>query len=118
MGVGYTLVNHTKREQLAFTHIAALKMRELAGNPASAGLISWYMLNNIGDEISFAPDQYYTWPFPSVSVEEVCAYTDVTDRVVDELIAAEILRDHGRCYEDEDEPDTVFTRDLRNVWME
>ena len=116
MGVGYILVNQTRRECVMFMHVNASKARELAGNPAAAAITTWYLLHHRGDAIAFVSDTYEEWPFSSGSYADLNTYSEVTDRVVDELIRAEILADHGKSYVDEDEPERVFIRDLRNVW--
>jgi len=120
MGVGYILVNYTQREQITFLHVGATKLREIAGNPAAACITAWYLLKHPGDNISFVPDTYgdWGWPFPSGSSSDCSTYTDMTDQVVAEIIDAKILVDGGKIYVDEDEPDTVFTRDLRNIWWD
>lgn len=118
MGVGYELLNQSKRERISFIHIPATKKLELAGNPVSAAIVTWYMLENAGDRIAFMSDTHDDWPFPEGVRSEFHSYTDVTDRVVSQLVEAGIVRDCGFSYVDPDEPDTVFMRDLRNVWME
>ncbi len=40
-------------------------------------------------------------------------FPDRTEDVVRSLIHHKILSDHGFSYQDEDEPDTAFMRDLR-----
>jgi hypothetical protein len=119
MGVSYDLVNLTKKQCVGFYHLAASKVRELAGDPVSAAIVTWYMLQNRGDRITFVPDQYpdREWPCPDVSHEEILSYPDVTDQVVDSLIQAGILGDEGIEYLFEDEPE-VYLRRLRNVWYE
>ena len=117
MGVGYILVNHTKGERVSFFHVPASKKRELAGNSAAAAIIAWYLLENCGDNISFVSDTDDDWPFPEGSKDNLSSYPDVTDRIIDALIENEILSDHGKSYVDPDEPDTVYERDLRNIWM-
>lgn len=116
MGVGYTLVNQTKKEKISFLHIPAKTARELAGNPTSAAMIVWYMLENRGDNIAFVSDTYDDWPFPG-DYKQLSGYVEMTDKVVDSLIAAEILVDEGIAWADEDEPDKIYIRALRNKWM-
>ncbi len=118
MGVCYRLVNVTKREVIHFMHVGAGKAREIAGNPAAAAITSWYMLQNRGDNIAFVPDTGEEWPFKGNLESEEQDFEEVTDRVVAELIEAGILEDHGRTYEDADEPETLYERDLRSIWME
>jgi hypothetical protein len=116
MGVGYELVNVTSRERLMFVHIPANAMREIAGNPIASAMASWYMLNNLGDHISFVPDDGSLWPFLSLKRNELEGFREVTDEVVEALVRAGILEDHGREVFDEAEPG-VYMRRLANVWM-
>jgi pyridoxine/pyridoxamine 5'-phosphate oxidase len=117
MGVGYMLVNYTKKEMIRFSHIPASKARELAGNPVSAAMVTWYMLENCGDNIAFVSDTYDDWPFPGDD-KQLSDYLEITNQVVDSLINAEILVDEGIEWADEDEPDTIYMRALRNRWMD
>jgi hypothetical protein len=118
MGVGYKLVNQTKKEQISFIHIPANTARELAGNPVSAAIIAWYMLENRGDNIAFVSDTYDDCPFPTSEKKKLSEYADKTNEVVTSLIDAGILTDDGVSWADEDEPDTVYERALRNTWNE
>ena len=118
MGVGYTLVNQTKKERITFIHIPASKARELAGNPISAAITTWYMLENPGDDIAFVSDTYGDWPFSTEIIGKLSDYKDVTEDVVKSLIEAEILIDEGVAWADEDEPDRIYMRALRNKWMD
>jgi hypothetical protein len=92
MGVGYTLANQTKKEKVSFLHIPAKTARELAGNSVSAAMVAWYMLENRGDNIAFVSDTYDDWPFPG-DYRQLSEYIEMTDKVVDSLIDAEILVD-------------------------
>ncbi len=116
MGTTFQIVNRTKREHILFSHIPASKQRELAGHPAASAIATWYLMENRGDEVAFVSDLDDDWPFDRGSYAEVESYTEVTDRTVEQLIAAGILQDYGVLWADEDEPETVFDRDLRNVW--
>jgi hypothetical protein len=116
MGVTYVLVNLDKKEQIAFLHINASKMRELADVSASASITTWYLLNNRGDRIAFLSDyeseyhlfgQVYHW-------SDFRNYKDVTDEIVEQLIKAEVLRDAGILWMDEDDNNS-YVRDLRNT---
>jgi len=116
MGIGYNLINHTKREIITFIHLPASTARELAGNPVTAAVTTWYLLQSLGDRIAFISDTDPVWPFPDGSVDEAKDYRDVTDDVVVSLIDAGILSDDGRETFWSDEPE-VFVRRLRNVWF-
>jgi len=117
MGAWYTLVNVTKKEQISFHRLPMTKDREIAGNPAGAAITTWYLLQNQGDCIGFISDYDRAWPFKQGSLEESCSYKEVTDEVVDALIAAGILRDEGIEWIDEDDPE-LFLRRLVNTWMD
>lgn len=116
MSVGYSLVNHSNKEVISFSHVDASSARELAGNEASSAITTWYMLQNAGDRIAFVSDTYDDWPFEHGFKTDLEHYKDVTDAVVSDLINEGILVDEGRFYEDEDEPSNVFVRQLRNGW--
>lgn len=118
MGVGYLLVNHTRREQVRFAHLPASTATELAGNPIPAAVTTWYLIRHSGEQIAFVSDTYGDWPFPSGSPADVAGYPDVTDDIVTQLIEARILRDDGIAWADETEPQAVYMRALKNVWME
>lgn len=116
MGVEYILVNQSKREMISFAHLNGSKMRELVGNAAQSAIVTWYLLNNQGDEIQFVSDTYEDWPFKDGRKADVGSYPDKTDEVLDVLIAQNILKDIGMLYVDDDEPHNVFIRNVINVW--
>lgn len=118
MGVGYVLVNQTRREIVAYCHLSASKARELAGNPVAAAITTWYLLQNRGDRIGFVSDAYAEWPFPGTRREDLSGYAEVTDRVVEELIGAGILHDGGIAWADPEEPEVIYERLLTNVWTQ
>ena len=113
MGVQYILVNFTKKEAIQFNRLDGTKARELTGNICSS-LITWYMTKNIGDYISLVPDQYHEWPFPDFD-DQVYLYNDVTEKLIDELIEKEVLKDFGILYQDSEDKD-IYIRDIRNIW--
>jgi hypothetical protein len=115
MGETFHLVNLDKQESIQFSNIPAWKMSELAGSVAAASITTWYLLNNRGDRIAFLSDyedehqlfgQIYS---PSAFYN----YPDVTNVVVEQLLKAEILRDAGILWTDE-EDSNLFMRDLRS----
>ena len=115
MAAWYSLVNLTKRERIDFERLPVRKERELAGNPAGAAIVVWYLLKNSGDVIGFFGDELDA-PFPGISYGETSNYPDQTDRILNELIQEGILTDCGILWQDEDNP-TAYTRDIRNAWM-
>jgi hypothetical protein len=118
MGVQYQLVNMTKRECISFTHMDGTKMKELAGNPAQASIVTWYLLNNQGDNIQFISDTYNEWPFNIGKRGDESGFKDVTMKYIDILIGQKILRNDGMLYVDEEEPDNIYIFNLKNIWLE
>ncbi|MEW5248288.1 hypothetical protein [Microbulbifer discodermiae] len=116
MAVEYILVNESKKEMISFAHLNGSKMRELVGNAATSSIVTWYLLNNQGDQIQFVSDTYEEWPFNSGSRELAWSYPDKTNEIIDTLIESGILQDNAILHVDEDEPNTVYTRDVVNVW--
>ena len=117
MGVEYFLVNQTKKECIGFQHMDGSKAREIAGNPAQAALVSWYMLKNQGDSIQFASDTNDDWPFSKGSKKDLDDYKDVTSKYIALLIEQGILENSGMLYVDEDDPNNVYVLNLKNVWQ-
>lgn len=118
MGVGYQLVNQTKQERVSFSHLPVDKKREIVGNPVAAALVTWYLLENQGDEIQFVSDTYDEWPFKSGPKGDVFNYSDQTEALISALITAGILQDNGIEYEDEDDPQNIYIRAIKNIWLD
>lgn len=116
MAVEYILVNETKKEWISFRHLNGSTMRELSGNPAQSAIVTWYLLNNPGDQIQFVSDTYDDWPFKTGNRDDICGYLDKTNDLVNTLIEKGILKDNGFTYIDEDEPESVYIRDIMNIW--
>lgn len=112
MALTYHLVNLTRKEIILFSHINASTKRELAGNNAAASIISWYLLEYIGDNIVFINEENKL----NLPLDDIYKWPDVTNQIVEMLISEGILKDYGRIYEDPDDPDNIFIRDLRNIW--
>jgi hypothetical protein len=110
------LWNSTKRERIAFEHVAATTPREVAGNPAASAIVTWYLIQNPGDQIAVLTDGNVP-PELNCTYAEALKLPDRTEAVVADLIAEGILKDAGFQFRDEDDPETVFVRDLRNVCM-
>ena len=120
MGVAFAMFNFTKREVVRLAHLPGNTAREIAGDPATAAVVAWYMLRNGGDHISMIGDDELSgfggvWRYP-VPREELATYPDRTGAVVQELIDHGVLEDRGFLWRDEHEPDRWYVRDLRNVW--
>jgi hypothetical protein len=106
VGTYYSLANFTKREQVNFARISGMKAGEIVGNPQGAVIAAWYMLTHTDDDVAFVPDDR---PFRGRAPYEtdISSFTDVTDRVVEELVSAGDLIDYGTM-QDETDPDVKF----------
>lgn len=116
MGTYFHLVNLTKREQLKFGHLPGGRARELAGTPSTATIVTWYLLHNIGDHVSFTGDDG-SRPIPGWDGSVVARFPDKTDEWIRRTIDAGLLVDCGFEFQDPEEPDAVYIRDLRNSWV-
>lgn len=101
---------------VSFAHLNGNKGRELAGNSAQSSIVTWYLLKNQGDQIQFVSDTNEDWPFGTGTRDKAFSYPDKTEGLVAELIAQGILEDNGFLYIDDEEPNSVYVRDIRNVW--
>ncbi len=117
MGIGFILVNQSKKETITFIHLPVNTKKEIAGNPVSAAIVSWYLFKNQGDQIQFVSDSNNDWPFKTGNKEHLSDYEDKTDSIISELIESGILIDNGISWSDEDEPSTVYIRDISNCWF-
>lgn len=119
MGVGYCLVNKTKKEMITYVHLPANTANEITGNPVTSAITTWYLIRNSGDEIGFVPDQYYeeNCTYNDISLIEIKDYKDMTDETITQLINNNILKDIGVEYFDEDDLN-VYLRKLKNIWLE
>lgn len=112
MTVGYSLVNNSKKEQIMFLHLPATTMDEIVNYPVSAFIVDWYRKSNPNDEIEFVSDTYDDWPFKTGDRTGLIEYPDITDSVLSELISLGLVIDNGVAWQDEDEPESVYIRDL------
>ena len=118
MGLQYELVNLDKKERISFYRVnTGTKLRELAGTEVAGNIVTWYLLQNIGDRISFIDDSSEEFMlFGSVyKYNTFHTYPDITEKIIQELIEAEILQDNGILWIDE--PDDLYFKDLKNIWF-
>jgi hypothetical protein len=97
----YQLVNATKRETLQYLHLPVSKAREIAANPVTAAMTSWYLLKHQGDVIGFVSEYDLKWPLPIGSWEELKGYKEVTEDVITSMVESEIAKDMGVSYIDD-----------------
>ncbi|MEJ0084417.1 MAG: hypothetical protein WDO72_01935 [Pseudomonadota bacterium] len=114
MGPAIVLWNATKREHVSFHHVGASTRREVAGNSVSAAIVTWYLIQNVGDDISLHA-QWDEHEVPNPVYSEAVLNPDRMDHVVAALINAGILKDEGFNFRDDEDPQ-VYVRHLRNIW--
>ncbi len=56
MGTDFCLVNRSKKERITFAHLPCTKSREITGNPVCAAIVTYYLIENAGDEIFFVSE--------------------------------------------------------------
>jgi len=116
----YELVNATKRERLSLSALPGRTKHDIAGNPAAAAIVAWYMMEHPRDRITFVTDDiadaHPAWPLRGVTRAELERYRDVTVDVITTLVAAGILEERGRGFVETADRGRVVVRDLRNVW--
>lgn len=120
MALQYELVNATKSERLSLAVLPGRTKHDIAGNPAAAAIVAWYMMEHPRDRITFVTDDigdaHPAWPLRGVTKAELERYRDVTLEVVTALVAAGILEERGRETIETVDRGRVVVRDLRNVW--
>jgi hypothetical protein len=116
VGPAIVLWNATKREHVSFYHVGASTEREVAGNAASAAIVTWYLLSNVGDHISLEAERDER-EVPNPLYAEAVSHPDRMEHVVAALVDAGILKDDGFHFRDEQDPQ-AYVRNLRNVWTD
>lgn len=101
MTVSYQLVNATKRETLQYQYLSVTKAREIAINPVTAAMTTWYLLKHPGDVVGFVSEYDLKWPLATGSWEELKNYKEVTEDVINSMVSAEIAKDLGVSYLDD-----------------
>ena len=85
------LVNRTKNEYIIFYGLPASKGNEINQNPVCCAITTKYMLDNMGDEISFINSGWSEWPFSSGNIKDLKAFNEVTEKYMSLLQDNEIL---------------------------
>ncbi len=115
MGVQFELINLDKEELISFSGIdTGTKLRELSGTIVAGNIVTWYLLHNTGDRISFVnnTEEAKVLFGKSYRLTDFSSFTDVTLRIINELIEAEILQSAGVRKIDKEFSTTIFN----NVW--
>lgn len=117
MGVGYSLVNIDKKQQISFNRVdTGTKLRELSGTVIASTIVTYYLLSNLGDRIGFLidTDDIFIVCGQNYELDYFTDFVDVTEKVIEELIEKEIIKDRGIIWIDKE--DNLFYRDLINIW--
>ena len=117
MGVGYTLVNIDKKQQLSFYNInTGIKLRELSGTIIASTIVTYYLLTNTGDRIGFINDTEDSFIVcgKNYKSDYFINFVDVTENIIEELIEEGIIKDNGILWIDKE--NNLFNRDLINIW--
>jgi hypothetical protein len=115
MGVQFELINLDKKELISFYGIdTGTKLRELSGTIVTGNIVTWYLLHNTGDRISFVNDTEEAQLLfdKSYNLADFSSFMDVTLRIINELIEAEILQSAGARKIDEE----FSTMTFNNIW--
>lgn len=117
MGTWYTLINIDKKEKISFSNIdTGLKLRELSGTAIAGSIVTFYLLNNIGDRISFIndSDEKFLLFGENFKWNDFAEYREVTDEVVSMLLEQGVYKQEDRIIVDKE--DNLFYRNLINMW--
>ncbi|GAA3983328.1 hypothetical protein [Hymenobacter antarcticus] len=117
MGLEFDLINLDKEELISFSGIGiGTKLRELSGMIVAGNIVNWYLLHNIGDRISFINDTDDAQVLfgGTYNISDFFSFRDVTMRIIDELVEAEILQITGSRIIDEEEDISALI--LKNIW--
>jgi len=115
MGVQFELINLDKKELISFYGIdTGTKLRELSGTIVAGNIVTWYLLHNTGDRISFVNDTEEAQVLfgKSYHLVDFSNFMDVTLRIINELIEAEILQSAGARKIDGE----FSTMTFNNIW--
>ena len=106
MSVGYILANLTKNQIVSFEHLPVSTKDEICGSPVAAKIVSLFLIENAGDEISFAPDQAAAgnWPL-RVPETDLRSYEDVTAKYIDRAEELGYISGRSKDVFDSSEPE-------------
>jgi hypothetical protein len=109
MGVGYKLVNVTKKEIVRFFNLPVEKRGEICLHHVASKIVTMYMIDNMGNEISFVPDQYYEedWPL-RVGMDEVKGYREVTEELLQKAEKEGFIKGRKKVFVFEDDPNMFY----------
>ncbi|MDI9862273.1 hypothetical protein [Flectobacillus roseus] len=117
MGVGHILVNIDKKQLIDFYRVdTGTKLRELSGNTVASTIVTYYLISNIGDQISFINDVESSFIIcgKKYQVDFFTNFQNVTEIIIEELIEQGIIQDEGSLWIDKEE--NLYYRDLKNIW--
>ena len=91
------------------------KLRELSGNTVASTIVTYYLLSNIGNQISFINDVESSFVIcgKKYQVDFFTNFQNVTEIIIEELIEQGIIQDEGILWIDKEE--NLYYRDLKNI---
>ncbi|HYG14313.1 MAG TPA: hypothetical protein VEC12_01070 [Bacteroidia bacterium] len=117
MGTWHILINIDKKEKISFSNVdTGLKLRELSGTAIAGSIVTCYLLNNVGDKITFINDsdeEFFLFGEKYKS-NSFTAYREVTDEIVSLLLEQGVYKQEGIIIVDKE--DNLFYKNLVNIW--
>ena len=112
MGVGYRLVNTTKKEIIKYLNLPVEKKGEICSSHVASKITTLYLLENMGDNISFVPDQYNEkdWPLSETKSSDLDDYLEVTEVWLTKAESGGYISGRTKEIIDEDEPELFVWR--------
>lgn len=111
MPASQTLFNRTKKQYLLFARLPFSKPNEIYASDVACLMITWYVLENSGDDILFVPDHEGYKSTIEPFKHNISEYIEVTDHIVDALIQKGSIIDKGILWIDEDDTN-IYERNL------
>ena len=116
MGLQFELINFDKKEIISFEKVnSGLKLKELSANDITSTIVTYYMLKNRGDKISFIDDHTEKHELfgETYNYSDFNIFQDKTEIVINELIENNILENEGGLEVDEEMD--IYYYDLKKV---
>tara|TARA_B100000925_G_C22010202_1_gene475888 strand:+ start:5448 stop:5789 length:342 start_codon:yes stop_codon:yes gene_type:complete len=109
MSVSISIVNCSKEEKIDFSHLPFSSKGEILSNFVATKLITFYFLENIGDEIYLIEDDVTedNWPL-DVSMNTVINFKEVSKNLIDGAEAKGIISNRKKVVIDEDDDSLYF----------
>ncbi len=111
MPAAQTLLNRTKKEYLLFAHLPFSKPNEIYVSDVACLMITWYVIENSGDDMLFIPDYDRYDSVLKPFYHTINEHIEVTDSIVNSLVQKGLIIDNGILWTDEDYSN-IYERNL------